>query len=116
MIYEVCALVATIILGVLGIELMLWIRSARKLTDEAKQTIQDLNIYLPSILVDVQAMTTLARKTSEQLGGTVNETAVSLEELRKNPLHFVAVFLSAMNQVIELWNEIRGRKKEAPDS
>jgi uncharacterized protein YoxC len=115
MIYEVCALVATIILGVLGIELMLWIRSARKLTDEAKQTIQDINIHLPSMLDDVQAMTTLVRKTTEQVGGTLNEAAVSLEELRKNPLRFVTVFLLAAKQVIELWNDIRSRKKEAPD-
>lgn len=115
MIYEVCALVATIILGVLGIELMLWIRSARKLTDEAKQAIQDINSHLPRLLDDVQAMTTLVRHTTEQLGGTVNEAAVSLEELRKNPLRFVTVFLLAAKQVIELWNDIRGRKKEAPD-
>lgn len=115
MIYEVCVLVATIILGVLGIELMFWVRSARKLTDEAKQTIQDINTHLPSMLDDVQAVTTLVRQTTEQVGGTVNKAAVSLEELRKNPLYFVAVFLLAAKQVIELWNDIRGRKKEAPD-
>ena len=115
MIYEVCALVGTIILGVLGVELMFWIRSARKLTDEAKQTIQAINTHLPSMLDDVQAMTTLVRQTTEQVGGTVNEVAVSLEDLRKNPLRFVTVFLLAAKQVIELWNDIRGRKKEAPD-
>ena len=115
MIYEVCVLVATIVLGVIGIELMLWIRSIRKLTDEAKRTIQDINTHLPSMLDDVQAMTTLVRQTTEQIGGTVNEVAVSVEELRKNPMRFVTVFLLAAKQVIELWNEIRGRKKEAPD-
>lgn len=115
MIYEVCALVATIVLGVLGIELMLWVRSARKLTDEAKHAMQDVNAHLPYLLTDVQAMTTLIRQTTEQVGGTVNEAAVTLEELRKNPLRFVSVFLLAVKQVIELWNEIRGRKKEAPD-
>ncbi len=115
MIYEVCALVATIILGVLGIELMLWVRSIRKLTDEAKQSIQAINTHLPSMLDDAQALTSVVRQTTEQVGGTVSEVAVSLEELRKNPLHFVTVFLSAAKQVLELWNEIRGRKKEAPD-
>ena len=115
MIYEVCVLVATIILGVLGIELMLWVRSIRKLTDEAKQSIQTINTHLPSMLDDAQALTSLVRQTTEQVGGTVSEVAVSLEELRKNPLHFVTVFLLAAKQVIELWNEIRGRKKEAPD-
>lgn len=113
MVYEVCALVATIILGVVGIELMLWVRSVRKLTDEAKQTIQNINTHLPSMLSDVQAMTTLVRQTTEQVGGTVNEVAVSLEDLRRNPLRFVTVFLVAAKQVIELWNEIRGREKEA---
>lgn len=115
MIYEVCVLVATIILGVLGIELMLWVRSIRKLTDEAKQSIQTINTHLPSMLDDAQALTSLVRQTTEQVGGTVSEVAVSLEELRKNPLHFVTVFLLAAKQVLELWNEIRGRKKEAPD-
>lgn len=115
MIYEVCALVATIILGVIGIELMFWIRSVRKLTDEAKQTIQDINTHLPSMLKDVEVMTSLIRQTTEQVGGTVNEVAVSLEEMRKNPLRLVTVILLAAKQVIGLWNEIRGRKKEAPD-
>ena len=115
MIYEVCALVATIVLGMLGIELVLWVRSARKLTDEAKQTIQNVNTHLPNILDDVQAMTGLVRKTTETVGGTVNEAAVSLEELRKNPLRFVTVFLLEAEQLIELWNDIRDRNKEAPD-
>lgn len=111
MIYEVCLLVATIILGVLGIELMLWVRSVRKLTDEAKQTIRNINTHLPSMLDDVQALTTVVRLTTEQVGGTVNEVAVSLEDLKKNPLRFVKVLLMAAKQVIELWNEIRGREK-----
>ena len=115
MTYEVCALVATIILGVLGIELILWIRSARKLTDQARQTMQELNSHLPHLLKDVQAVTTLVRQTSEQVGGTVNQAACSLEELQRNPLRFVKVFLEAAKQVIELWQEIRGRKKEAPN-
>ncbi|TGE32003.1 hypothetical protein [Desulfosporosinus sp. Sb-LF] len=107
MVYEVCALVATIILGVLGIELTFWIRSARKLTDEAKQTIQDLNTHLPYMLEDVQAVTNLVRQTSDQVGGTVNQVAVSLEEMRKNPFRLVTVFMEAVNQVRELWREIR---------
>ncbi|MFZ3130413.1 MAG: hypothetical protein WA125_04730 [Desulfosporosinus sp.] len=115
MIYEVCVLVATIVLGVLGLELILWVRSVRKLTDEAKQTIRDINTHLPSMLDDGQAVTTLVRQTTEQVGGTVNEAAVSLEELRKNPLRFVTDFVLAAKQVIELWDDIRNRKKEAPD-
>ena len=110
MIYEVCALVGTIILGVIGIEVMLWVRSLRKLTDQASQTMKDINTHLPYMLADAQAVTTLVRQTSEQVGGTVNEVAVSLEELRKNPLRLVTVFLLAAKQVIELWKEIRSRK------
>jgi len=111
-IYEVCSLVGTIILGVIGIELMLWLRSVRKLTDEAKQTLEDVNAHLPYLLEDVQAMTSLVRLTSEQVGGTVNEVAVSLEEMRKHPLRLVSVFIDSLNQVMELWQDIRGRKKE----
>jgi uncharacterized protein YoxC len=115
MIYEVCALVAAIVFGVLGLELMLWVRSARKLTEEAKQTIRDINTHLPGMLDDVQVVTTLIRQTTEQVGGTVNEAAVSLEELRRNPLRFFTAFLLAAKQVIELWDDIRSRKKETPD-
>lgn len=114
MVYQVCALVVTIILGVLCIELTLWVRSARKLTNEAKRAIQDVNTHLPQLLEDVQAVTTLVRQTSEQVGGTVNQAACSLEKLQRNPLQLVKVFLDAIKQVMELWQEIRGRKKEAP--
>lgn len=115
MIYEVCALVATIILGVLGIEVMLWVRSVRKLTDEAKQTMQDLNSHLPHLFEDMQAVSTLVRHTSEQVGGTVSQAAVSLEELKRNPLRLVTSFMEAARQVMELWQDIRGLKKEAPN-
>jgi len=114
-IYEVCVLVGTIILGMLGIELMLWVHSARELTNEAKQTMQNVNAHLPHLLSDAQALTTLVRITTEQVGGTVNEAAVGLEEMWKNPFRFVTVFLLAAKQVIELWDDIRNRKKEAQD-
>ncbi|KUO70955.1 MAG: hypothetical protein APF81_14700 [Desulfosporosinus sp. BRH_c37] len=115
MIYEVCVLVTTIILGMLGIELLLLVHSARKLTNEAKHAMQIVNTHLPHLLSDLQEVTTLVRQTTEQVGGTVNEVAVSLEELRKNPLHFVRVFMLSAKQVIELWHDIRGRNKEASD-
>ena len=115
MVYEVCALVATIILGVFCIELTLWVRSARKLTNEAKKTLQDVNTHLPHLLEDVQAVTTVVRNTSEQVGDTVNQAASSLEELQRNPLRLVKVFLEAAKQVIELWQDIRSRKKEVPN-
>lgn len=107
MIYEVCALVGTIILAVIGIEVALWIRSMRKLTNEANQTLQDINTHLPSMLEDVQVVTSVVRQTSEQVGGTVNEVAVSLEEVRKNPLRLVTAFIEALKQAKELWSEIR---------
>lgn len=115
MVYEVCALVATIILGMLGIELIFWIRSVRKLTDEVKQTVQELNNYMPSILGDVKVMSNLARHTTEQVSGTVSEVAVSLEKLRKNPLHLISGILETVEHVKVLWQEFRGGKKEAPN-
>lgn len=115
MIYEVCALVATIVLGVLGFELALWIHSVRKLTNEAKLTMQNLNARLPHMLEDVQAVTALVRQTSEQVGGTVNQAACSLEELQRNPLRFIKVFFEAIKRVIDLWREICDREEEAPN-
>lgn len=113
LIYEVCALVGTIILGVLGIELVLWVRSVRKLTDEANQTMQELNSHLPHLLEDVQAVSTLVRYTSEQVGSTVNQAAVSFEELKRNPLGLIAGFTKAARQMMELWQDIREPRKEA---
>ena len=107
MVYEVCALVVTIILGVLGIELAIGIRSVRKLTDEAKQTIQELNTHLPYMLEDVQTVTHIVRQTSELVGGTVGEVAVSLEEMRKNPLRLVTMVMEVIKQVKALWREVR---------
>jgi len=112
MIYEVCALVAAIVLGVIGIEVMLWVRSLRKLTNEARQTLQDINAHLPYLLKDVQAVTGVVRQTTEQVGGTVNEVAVSLEEMRKNPLSFIVGFIESVSQLIQLWHNLRRRGEE----
>lgn len=109
MVYEVCALVITIILGVIGLELMLWLRSARKFVNEAEQTVRTVNARLPEVVDDMQAMSSLVRKTTEQVGGTVNEVAVGFDELRKNPLSFVTKILLDGKQLLELWKEIRGR-------
>lgn len=108
MVYEVCALVATIILGVLGLELALWIHSVRKLTDEARQTIQSLNSHLPAMLEDVQTVTGLARQTVEEVWGTLSEVAAGFEGLCKNPLNLLNVIKEALKRVKELWHEIRG--------
>lgn len=116
MIYEVCALVATIILGVIGIEVMLWIRSLRKLTDEAKQTVQDINAHLPYLLADIQSVTAVVKQTSEQVGETINEVAVGLETMRKNPLNFIVTFLERFKQLTALWHDIRRRNRESSDS
>ncbi|AFM43243.1 hypothetical protein Desaci_4399 [Desulfosporosinus acidiphilus SJ4] len=114
MIYEVCALVATIILGMLGIELIIWIHSIRKLTDEVRHTVHDFNMYMPSMLDDVKVMTGLVRNTTEQVTETVTEVAVGIDAFRKNPLHLVTSVLESIKQIISVWQDFRGRKKEAP--
>lgn len=110
MVYQVCALVATIILGMLGIELVMWIRSLRKLTDEAKHTLQDINTYIPPMLQDVNAMTNVVRQTTEQVNGTVSEVAAGLERLRKDPLYLITSLLETIKQLKELWQEFRDKK------
>lgn len=116
MIYEVCALVLTIILGVVGIELMLWLRSLRKLTDEAKKAAEDINAHLPYMLADAQAVTSLVRSTGEQVGETVNEAAAGFANFRKNPLGVVTALIHNVKQIIELWHNIRGRKTDPPET
>ena len=112
MIIEVCIVVITIILGVIGLELVLWLRSVRKLVNEAEQTAKTLNAHLPEVAEDIHAVSSLVRQTTEQVGGTVNEVAVGLENLRKNPLQMVSNILAALHQLGELWHEIRSRHQE----
>lgn len=114
MVYEVCALVATIILGMLGLELIMWMRSIRKLTDEVKQTVQSFNTYMPLMLEDVNVMTNVVKHTTEQVGETVTDVAVTIEKFRKDPLYMVTSVLESLKQILSLWQEFRGKNKEAP--
>jgi uncharacterized protein YoxC len=114
MVYEVCSLVATIILGMLGIELIVWIHSIRKLTEELRHTVQDLNTYMPSMLDDVKAMTGIVRNTTEQVNETVTEVAVGIEKFRKNPLLLATSLMDSIKQIMSFWQDLRGRKKEVP--
>jgi prophage DNA circulation protein len=113
MVYEVCVLVATIILGMLGIELILWIHTARKLTAEVNKMIQQVNVSMPSMLEDVKVITGLVKHTTEQVTGTVNEVAGGFERLRKNPLQLMTDFLEIAKKFMVLWQEFWGRKKRA---
>ena len=115
MIFEVCAIVTIIILGVVGLELTLWLRSVRKLVDETNQTVRTLNAHLPAVADDVQAMSTLLRKTTEQVGGTVNAAAAGLGGFWKNPMGVVAKILMTAQQLTDLWYEIRHRDITDPD-
>lgn len=116
MVYEVCALVITIIVGVLGLEILLWVHSVRKVTGEAKQTLETINARLPGVLDDAQAVSAQVRDTAEQVGGTVSEMAVGLEDLKRNPLHYAATALLSVRQLVELWQDIRSRSKETKET
>ncbi|MGC7869895.1 hypothetical protein ACPUYX_00010 [Desulfosporosinus sp. SYSU MS00001] len=111
MVYQVCALVATIILGMLGIELILWIRSMRKLTDEVQQTIHHVNTHAPSVFSDVKVITNLIRSTLEDVYGSVGEVAASLYKLKKDPLFFLTAIIEKLKLILSLWQDFRGNKK-----
>lgn len=72
-IYEVCAIVITILLGVLGFELALMLHSARRLAEEARQTLENVNVQLPSVLDNARAVSQQVRDTSERVSGTLLE-------------------------------------------
>lgn len=110
MVYEVCALVATITLGVLGIEITMTVRSARQLTNEAKQTLHDVNAHLPQLLMDAQNVTHTLRETSDHVSGSFNQAAVTLEMLKGNSLRSATEWLTFVKEGIALWEDIRNRK------
>lgn len=72
-IYEVCAIVITILLGVLGVELALMLHSVRKLAEEARQTLGDVNVQLPALLDNARAVSRQVRDTGERVSGTLLE-------------------------------------------
>lgn len=109
-VYEVCAIVITIFLGVLGFELALMIHSLRQLTEEAKHTLRDVNVQLPELLDNTRVVSQKVRVASERLDGKVNEAAAGMERIKGESLRSLASILELAKDGLGLWADIRKRK------
>ena len=103
MVLEVCALIVTIVVGVVGLELALWLRSVRQLTKQATETMKEINAHLPEVLEDAHRISKLLRRSCDQLA-----------KLKNNPLTLLPVALDAIRNFLGFWQEIR-KEKEVPD-
>lgn len=108
MIYEVCALVLTIILGMLGLYFIFFLHSTRSLVEETRQTVKSLNEELPTILHDLKYSAEKLRSTTETVEGGIHEVATSIEVLTSSPLRVANAALELVKRSLEIWYKLRG--------
>ncbi|KLU61483.1 hypothetical protein CEB3_c21630 [Peptococcaceae bacterium CEB3] len=111
-VYQVCAIVITIFLGVLGFELALALYSLRRLTEEAKRTLEGVNHQLPELLDNVQAVSRQVRKTGDLVGCGLGQAAAGIEEVKGEPLRFLASLLALVKEGWSLWQNIRSHPRD----
>lgn len=107
MVFEVCALVLTIIFGMLGIYLLIVVRSAQRLVDEARQSVVLLNKQLPDILADVQSSVQGIKTTTEALNNGVQQVAAGVELVARSPVTVATGAINTLRRGIEIWQRIR---------
>ncbi|CAA7600056.1 Hypothetical protein DEACI_0705 [Acididesulfobacillus acetoxydans] len=113
-VYEVCAIVMTVFLGVLAFEAALAVYSLRKLTEEARHTLQNANVQLPALLENVLAVARKVRVTSELVEDGVSRAAAGMAKVKGEPLLFLVNSLAAVKEGLSLWEKIRARQSQ-PD-
>ena len=107
MVFEVCALVLTIIFGMLGIYLLIVVRSTQRLVDEARQSVVLLNKQLPDILADVQSSVQGIKTTTEALNNGVQQVAAGVELVARSPVTVATGAINTLRKGIEIWQRIR---------
>ena len=108
---EVCAVILTVIAGIMGFEFVLAIRSVRKLAEEAQHTLAEFHSRLPRFLEDAEAVAKTIRTTSERVGVTVNQAAGRAETIKKEALSSLSGALELAKEGLGLWQTIRRNKK-----
>lgn len=106
MIYEVCALVLTIVLSVVGIHLVIVLHNTKGLLTELRQAAKSVNKSLPVLLSDVES--TVAEV--ENITKTARECVDIFEGRVLGPLCSMAGFLNAFKVA---YNMMRRKSREA---
>ena len=111
MVYEVCALVLTIIFGMVGLYLLLTLHSTRQLEDEARQTLHILNQKVPAILDHVEKSTQGLQSTGEIIQTGVRQVAAGLQDV-KSPLVLLTQLIGIIREALAVWNHILAAHKQ----
>lgn len=98
MIYEVCVLVLTIIISVIGIHLVIVLHNTKGLLTELRQAVKSVNKSLPVLLSDVES--TVAEV--ENLTKTARECVDVFEGRVLGPMCSIAGFLNAFKVVYKV--------------
>lgn len=112
MIYEVCALLLTIVFSIVGIHLIIVLYSANGLITEVRKAFKIFNNNLPAVLSDVHC-------TVSNLEKLIVTTREFLDLIRckvLSPLYSVASLLDAIKVGYKAWRIIRKEHNESESS
>ena len=111
-VYGVCAILVTVFLGIVGFELAMTAHSLRKLTEEARTSLKDVNAELPELLDNVRVISKEVRTVGECVSGKVNRAATGIEKITGEPLRVLVTVLEFVKDGLRLWDDIRQRKDQ----
>ncbi|HWQ72974.1 MAG TPA: hypothetical protein VN370_11740 [Desulfitobacteriaceae bacterium] len=112
MVYEVCALVLTIIFSIVGINLVIVLFSANGLITEVRKALKIFNKNLPALLSDVHC-------TVSDLEKLIVTTRECLDLIRckvLSPLYSLASLLDAVKVGYKAWRIVRKEHDESESS
>ncbi|MHB8125471.1 MAG: hypothetical protein ACYDEJ_07485 [Desulfitobacteriaceae bacterium] len=103
MVYEVCALVLTIVFSMVGVYIVIVLHATKGLVTEARQVLKTVKENLPKVLSEIQCtvlglgtLTETVRISIEQVGGKIF-----------GPLRNVAGFIDVVKLGFKIWRIIR---------
>lgn len=107
MVFEVCALVLTVILSLLGIYLFVVLRSVRKLSEEARQSFVSLNEELPVILADLKDSVYGLKTTTQTVQDKVENVTSNVKRITSGPIITAAEVVGTLRNGIAVWRQLR---------
>ncbi len=111
MVYEVCAIVLTIIFGMLGLYLVLNLMQLRLILMEGRKTVEVLNRHWPSILDNIQVSTHGVKESAELFSLGFQQTAATLEKIAGSPVQSLTKAFIYARVGLKIWHDIRNKKK-----
>lgn len=111
MVYQVCALVLTLIIGMAGLYFLMILHSTRLLADEARKTLEIINGKIPGILSEIENSAQELRITSGLVQTGIKEVSASIDNLR-SPVKLASQLILVIREILTVWNRFKGRKEE----